>query len=69
MGWKVGNNAGGAFRPDGDLWTATWVTTPKGRPMILMMVVGFRDTPEGRRKVIVDRWVEEPPVCYGRAKS
>jgi hypothetical protein len=60
--WKLGNVAGQGF-VDGDLWVARWVTTPKGKMQILMTVAGFRDMPEGRRKVILDRKVVDPPTC------
>jgi hypothetical protein len=59
--WKIGSNAGGAFLPNGDLWIAHWVTSPKGEQLIRVTVCGFRDTPEGRQKVILDRRLTDPP--------
>jgi hypothetical protein len=61
--FKVGNSAGGAFRTNGDLWLAHWVTMPSGKQMIMVTVCGFRDRPDGqgREKVTLDRWFEDPP--------
>jgi hypothetical protein len=59
--WKVGNNAGGAITKNGDLWVANHVTTPKGEPKILVTYYGFRDTPEGRIQVVLDRRIVDPP--------
>lgn len=65
--WKIGKNAGGAFRKNGDLWVSHWVKNPKGELQILVTECGFRDTPDGRRKVILDRWIVDSPAC-GRKK-
>jgi hypothetical protein len=67
--WRFGNNAGGAFLPNGDLWVAHWVTTPGGASKILVTTVGFRDLPEGRRKVIVGRKIVDPPKCEPLGKG
>lgn len=60
--WKRGNSAGGAFTRDGDLWVSTHVTSPKGEAKVLIEYCGFRDTPEGRQKVILDRRIEDLPT-------
>lgn len=70
--WKLGNNAGGAFLPNGDLWTARHVTAPDGRAMILVVTAGFRDTDRGREKVILDRKIVHPTVWikgHGRSRN
>jgi hypothetical protein len=59
--YRFGANAGGAFLPNGDLWMARWVTMPNGELKALVTVGGFRDMPEGRRKVILDRYFVDPP--------
>lgn len=77
--WKVGNGAGGGFvKQDqdiegypakaGDLWVAKHVTSPKGEALILITVCGFRDTPDGRRKVILDRLIVPGPQPKGGKK-
>lgn len=66
-GWKIGANAGSAFRKNGDLWVSHWVRTPKGETLILITECGFRDTPEGRKKVILDRRLVVPPDARHRS--
>lgn len=59
--WRLGNCAGQHFPEGGDLTVHRWVTTPRGQMRILTTVCGFRDTTEGRRKVILDRYLQDPP--------
>ena len=67
--WEIGNCAGHHFPEGGDLTVHYWVTTPRGRTRILTVVCGFRDTPDGRRKVILDRYLQDPPLGSIRADN
>ena len=60
--WRLGNCAGQHFPEGGDLTFHRWVTTPTGQLQILTTVCGFRDTPDGRKKVILDRYIQDPPA-------
>lgn len=60
--WQVVGNAGGAFTKSGDLWVAHWIRSPKGKLLVKVTTVGFRDLPEGRRKVVLDCKVQKPTI-------
>jgi hypothetical protein len=62
--WKVGKIAGQYFTGpdgDGDLVVSRHVSTPNGEPRIMIEVIGFRGEGDKSERVVLDRYIQQPP--------